>query len=227
MYLKDIVADYLPNIKVNNNYFVIGITGNVCSGKSSFAKYLKKELKKIFVNERIKIISTDDFLQTNKYLLNHNLFEKKGWEETYDHTKIKNFFWNLANKNESTLSGIYDQVLGDIIDHKLEIKDPTILIVEGTMALNAMFNEFIDFSIFLNVNLETNFEWYKKRTLKNMSYKEEYCHIKSEEAVGLIKTIWEETNLKTFYTYILPTQKKANAWIDLNEEHQIEKIKIQ
>ena len=46
MYLKDIVANYLPNIKLNHDFLIIGVTGNVASGKSTFASYLKKELQK-------------------------------------------------------------------------------------------------------------------------------------------------------------------------------------
>ena len=66
MYLKDIVAKYSPNIKVKNNFFTIGITGNIASGKSTFAKRLKNELKLIFTDEKIEVISTNDFLFNNK-----------------------------------------------------------------------------------------------------------------------------------------------------------------
>ena len=102
MYLKDIVANYLPNIKLNHDFLIIGVTGNVASGKSTFASYLKKELQKTFLFDQIETLSTDDFLYTNDYLINHNLFNKKGWLESYDFNKITNFF-NDLNQNEKAV----------------------------------------------------------------------------------------------------------------------------
>lgn len=148
MYLKDIVANYLPNIKLNHDFLIIGVTGNVVSGKSTFASYLKKELQKNFLFDQIETISTDDFIYINDYLIHHNLFNKKGWLESYDFNKITNFFDDLNQNGKVVLYGKYNQQIGDMNQTNYLIKKPTVLILEGTMVLTPLFEEYIDLSIF-------------------------------------------------------------------------------
>ncbi|MEG0731519.1 MAG: hypothetical protein RR470_03935 [Vagococcus sp.] len=221
MYLKDIVANYLPNIKVKNNFLVIGITGNIASGKSTFADYLRQELLKTFPDEKIEIISTDDFLFSNSYLHQHNLFDKKGWEQSYDIKKIDAFFDSLIKKNYGLLKGRYSQKHGDMMENIQIINQPTVLILEGTMALTAMFSRFINYSIYLEVDLLTNYNWFKKRSLENLSSKIEYQHLDEYEAINVIYAVWEKINIKTFYKYIEPNKNKANLCIELDANHQI------
>lgn len=227
MYLKDIVANYLPNIKINHDFLVIGVTGNVASGKSTFASYLKKELQKTFVLDQIETVSTDDFLYPNDYLLAHDLFDKKGWTASYDVNKITHYFSDLCKLNQFILVGKYNQISGDINQTNYLIKKPTILIVEGTMTMTSLFKNYIDLSIFLDVDLETNYKWYKKRSLDNLIHKKEYAHLKTDEAVEIIDSVWEKVNLKTFYHYVEPYRNSAHIKINMNEFHQIEKMSFQ
>lgn len=221
MYLKDIVAKYSPNIKVKNNFFTIGITGNIASGKSTFAQQLKKELKLIFPDEKIEVISTDDFLFNNQYLIKKKLFNEKGWLSSYDQEKIMTFFNDLEISHQASIKGCYSQVTGDIEDECYFIDFPTILIVEGTMTLTELFSSYIDYSIYLEVDLTTNYRWFEKRSLENLKTKKEYTHLTKNRAKPLIKTIWEITNLKTFETYILPHKSCANLCVNLDSNHQI------
>lgn len=147
MYLKDIVANYLPNIKLNHDFLVIGVTGNVASGKSTFASCLKK-LQKNFLFNQIETISTDDFLYANDYLIHHNLFNKKGWLESYDFSKITNFFDELNLNEKAVLNGKYNQQISDMNQTNYLIKKLTVLILERTMVLTTLFEEYIDLSIF-------------------------------------------------------------------------------
>lgn len=227
MYLKDIVANYLPNIKLNHDFLIIGVTGNVASGKSTFASYLKKELQKTFLFDQIETISTDDFLYTNDYLINHNLFNKKGWLESYDFNKITNFFNDLNQNEKAVLNGKYNQQIGDMNQTNYLIKKPTVLILEGTMVLTPLFEEYIDLSIFLEVDLETNYKWFKGRSLENLKYKKEYAHLSVDEASEVIETIWSDVNLKTFFNYIEPYKENATIKISVNEFHEIKKLAFQ
>ncbi|MGX7023259.1 nucleoside/nucleotide kinase family protein [Vagococcus hydrophili] len=224
MYLIDIVANHLPNRKLKNNILMIGITGNVCSGKSTFASYLKKEINRVYPTERVQIISTDDFLYSNEELNEKHLFDKKGWVETYNEEKIAAFFSYLFQNKSVVLRGVYDQVVGDIINKNQQINNPSILIIEGTMALNSLFNSYIDFSLFLNVELNLNFKWYQQRTMKNISSKKEYAQIAPEKKDLLISSIWEEINMRAYYTYILPVKNQADMLVELDRNHEIKKI---
>lgn len=224
MHLNDIVANYLSNIKLKNNFFTIGISGNISSGKSSFAQYIKKELEKIFPSDKIEIISTDDFLFSNDYLQSQEIFHQKGWRNTYNKYEINRFFDQLIQTNKAERRQQYDQLIGDIIETKELIDKPTVLIIEGTMALTDLFLNYIDFSLFLDVDLEVNYNWFEKRSLANLSSKKEYCHLTENEAKKIIYSVWRDVNLKTFYQYILPNKKQANMCVDLDENHEITKI---
>jgi uridine kinase len=56
---------YLSNIIQKNNYKIIGITGISGSGKTTFAKLLKNNLKKYY--KKVLTISLDDFIIYKNY----------------------------------------------------------------------------------------------------------------------------------------------------------------
>lgn len=221
MYLKDIVANYLPNIKMKNKFFVIGITGNIASGKSTFAEFLKQELLTAFPEEKIEIISTDDFLFDNLYLHQHNLFDEKGWEKSYDTNKISLFFKELIDNDKCNMTEYYSQKSGDIMPCNRVVYQPTILIIEGTMTLTPLFSHFIDYSIYLEVDLKVNYNWFEKRSLENLSSKKEYCDLEENEAINIIYSIWQNVNIQTFYKYAFPNKENANLCIELDGNHRI------
>lgn len=223
MIYTDIVSNYIVNRK-SLHVFFIGIGGNIASGKSTFAKQLKKQIQIENPSEVVEIISTDDFLLTNAALQRLDLFDQKGWQESYDTQRIQSFFSELDCYHEACLPTTYSQRLGDIIPYPRRISHPTIVILEGSMVFSDLFAPLLDFSCYLEVDLELNFEWYVSRSLANLATKKEYQHFSTDQALQVITTVWQETNLVAYTHYILPYKQMAHVIIQLDASHQIQEI---
>ncbi len=74
--------DNLIKSKYVAPFMVIGITGSVAVGKSTFAHDLADKLSQ--QNIKTTVISTDDFLMSNDELHERGLFDQKGFPQTYN-----------------------------------------------------------------------------------------------------------------------------------------------
>jgi len=103
---------------LNNNINFITIDGITCSGKTSFAKVLKRELKKSF--PKILVLSKDLFLYPRKKRINitKKLKNTKNTNQNilhYDTNKLKlllNFIVNKSNKKLLVLKNLYNRKSG-------------------------------------------------------------------------------------------------------------------
>ena len=76
------VADRILAHRAGRSPFLIGITGAVAAGKSTFAEQLRDLL--MARGETVEIVSTDGFLMNNAALEAKGLIMRKGFPESYD-----------------------------------------------------------------------------------------------------------------------------------------------
>jgi len=156
--------------------FVIGVTGSVASGKSTFSETIKSLLKKLFKELTIELVTTDGFLYPNSFLEENNLMEKKGFPESYDTESLLNFLSGVKLGESKNSAPVYSHILYDVIpDEKLEIIDPDILIIEGINVLQPIISkdnnmpliisDFLDFSIYIDAEEPSLRTWYTDRFL--------------------------------------------------------------
>lgn len=123
---------------LKDNISFITVDGITCSGKTSFAKILKKELNQYFPN--ILILSKDLFLYPRKKRINitkklKNIGNKNQNFLHYDNKKLKtllNFIVNKSDKKELILKNLYNRKSGKN-DYKFKYKYSTkkLVILEG------------------------------------------------------------------------------------------------
>jgi|TARA_B110000037_G_scaffold222821_1_gene299775 uridine kinase len=123
---------------LNNNINFITIDGITCSGKTSFAKVLKKELDRYFPN--ILILSKDLFLYPRKKRINitkklKNIKSKNQNFLHYDDKKLKtllNFIVNKSTKKELILKNLYNRKSGkNDYEFKYKYSMKKLIILEG------------------------------------------------------------------------------------------------
>jgi len=123
---------------LNNNINFITIDGITCSGKTSFAKVLKKELDRYFPN--ILILSKDLFLYPRKKRINitkklKNIKSKNQNFLHYDDKKLKtllNFIVNKSTKKELILKNLYNRKSGkNDYEFKYKYSIKRLIILEG------------------------------------------------------------------------------------------------
>lgn len=152
--------------------FIIGITGSVSVGKSTFSRILLQVLKLYLKDLNITLMNTDGFIYPLQYLKDHNLLSRKGFPESYDTPKLLKFL-NHVRSGKVAHAPIYDHITYDILpDRELEVDSPDILIVEGLNILQSkgkrytadndqsqdnihmLVSDFIDFSIYIDAKLD-------------------------------------------------------------------------
>ena len=129
----------------------------------------------------------------------------------------------------------------DILREKQEIVNPDILILEGLNILqidhsktaNQIYvSDFLDFSIFIDSNVEYIKQWFIERFFMLMdtafkdknSYFQKYSRFTHEEALETASNIWDSINGKNYEENIVKTRYRAELIIEKGRDHSIEKI---
>lgn len=216
--------------------FLIGVSGAVSVGKSTFAKKLADSLHQIYPNQRVEIVSTDDFLHSNSYLQEHDLMEQKGFPVSFDNEALWDFLVNAASFNESQDIPIYDHQTYDILDHKRRVRSASFIIVEGINVLQANpvngrnFSEMLDLTIFLEASEDDILAWFIKRLNKLLdaaepgSFYEKFAELDRSEAEKIGRETYAKINQPNFEKYIAPTRENAKLIVQFDHDHEIEHI---
>ena len=219
--------------------YIIGISGSVAAGKTTFAKELKRHLEK--ENKKVEIVSTDNFLMSNAELEAKGLMDQKGFPVSINWGALITFLKKVKLGDESIPYRLYSHELSDLIPNQLGIlKQIDILIIEGINILELPIgngeipSDYLDYSIYLDSD-ESNLEnWYMERyhhmlninsdNPDNFFYK--WAHVDRKIADEFAKKVWIDVNIKNLHEYIAPTKVRANMIVTKNLDHTISAIDL-
>ena len=124
------VARRLRALKPAAGPFVVGVTGSVASGKSTFAEALRGEVSAWPEKPMVELVCTDGFLLPNARLDAAGLTNRKGFPETYDVEALRGAL--TAIRSGPAEFPTYSHVTYDV-DPALtrRLAPPQVLIVEG------------------------------------------------------------------------------------------------
>ncbi|MSX95521.1 MAG: type I pantothenate kinase, partial [Actinobacteria bacterium] len=112
---------------------VVGVTGGVAVGKSTFSKALATLLSEDTGLE-VAAITSDGFLYPNAVLAERGLTDRKGFPESYDVAAIATFLADVRAGKPASVP-VYDHHIYDIIDGHMKVAALDVLIFEGVNAL--------------------------------------------------------------------------------------------
>ncbi len=110
--------------------FIVGITGAVAVGKSTFAAELAAAIASWPGAPAVQVVATDGFLFPNAMLEGRGLLNRKGFPETYDGETFRSVL--AAIRRGAAEIPVYSHALYDV-DPALarRLDRPDVLIVEG------------------------------------------------------------------------------------------------
>ncbi|MGV0168288.1 hypothetical protein ACRYI5_06745 [Furfurilactobacillus sp. WILCCON 0119] len=198
---------------------IIGITGNIASGKTTCAAEMSRVLTELLPKQRLCKISTDDFLMTNKTLREQGLFARKGFPETYDVDRITAFKRAVSHRQNLSLP-VYDHQQDDLNkSRRLLINCPDIIILEGLMVLQPVFREICDETIFLETTAAANFQWYLDRCVA-LGLPAVY-QLEMDAFTALATKTWHDVNVKNFEENVEPLRQFASINVQLAADHRM------
>ena len=208
--------------------FFVGITGGVAVGKSTLTEQIKNKLQELKINLKINTIPLDNFIYGNKLLIQYQLFNRKGFPESFDMASLKNFFLDLNSEQfKNTYLPFYSQNIKDIHPEKnFYVEKSDIYLIEG---INIFFSyednfskfkvkDYLDFCIYLDADLHNVKNWYVNRyrqARKSSSLKNDQN----------INNLWDG-NVQLLKQYLEPFIHQADCIIKKSSNHALESIII-
>ena len=225
--------------------YIIGINGSVSSGKSYLADELYHILKCFNPKLNVGMISTDNFLYSNKILQHKKIFDKKGFTESYNWRLLFKTLKNIK-KNKAVSFPYYSQNLSDIQSAKNHLPaNLNILIIEGINLLKPTCNnlsenlckrlllsDYIDYSIYLDTpekNLKNLFykRLVKKKTLwKRKKIKKNLTRKNKKEFKKFSNDIWDKYNSPNLKKNINPFRYRSDLIIHKNKNYSIDFVEF-
>ncbi len=220
--------------------FIVGITGPVSVGKSTMTELLAALFRQYFGDLKVQTLSVDGFLYSNKELKKKNIFERKGFPESYNYSEIVNFLKNVKAGADNVFYPLYSHETSDVIPNKQGvITKPDILFIEGINLLQKsakekeLISDYLDLSIYIDADESQIEDWYLARFHNLMDLNKNdptnffysWAHKPLSVADDFARKVWRKTNLPNNKFYIQPTQKRADIVLHKVNDHIVDKVK--
>ena len=206
---------------------IVGVTGAVAAGKSTFAGQLQAALADTPDTAGVEVVCTDGFLLPNAALEARGLSMRKGFPESYDLEAMQQALAAIR-AGPTTFPG-YSHVTYDI-DPALarQIEPPGALIVEG-LALHDPAAAGLDALIYLDAEVAHLEAWFCERFIGLWREAESdpasfYARFRSLDEVGartLAQQVWRGVNLPNLRDHIVNARGVADIVVRKGPAHEI------
>lgn len=224
------IAARISRSRSPDQALVVGITGAVAAGKSTFAGQLRAALEGDGLG--VELVCTDGFLMPNARLTELGLMDQKGFPPSYD-TEALHAALSAVRRGPATFPA-YSHTLYDI-DPALArtLERPDVLIVEGLnlhhRATAPGSPDPLDLLIYIDAEEALLEAWFLARFMGLWEAAEDdptsfYARFRSlgrDGTLGLARQVWEAINLKNLREHIVLARDHADLVVRKGEGHAV------
>lgn len=224
----DAVGTLLCDWRPSAGPFLIGVTGSVAAGKSTFALQLAEALAGWVDRPVPEVVSTDGFLLPNAKLETQGLSLRKGYPETYDMAALRAALKDVRT-GDAAFPG-YSHMTYDV-DPSLErrLRRPDVLIVEGLALHEGAGALGLDVLIYLDADVADLEAWFVDRFMQfwtaaefdPASFYVRFRHLSEAEARGVAQAVWRAVNLPNLERHIAFGRSRADIVVRKQSDHSI------
>ena len=225
------IVDLLASLRPGAGPFIVGVTGSVAAGKSTFAQSLADQLAES--GAQVEIACTDGFLHPTAVLEARGILGQKGAPHTYDHAALRMAL--SAIRNGPAQFPAYSHVIYDI-DPALArtIAAPDVLVIEGLTLRHPDTGppDLLDAMIYLDADEADLERWYVSRFLElwaaaehdPTSFYARFRHMSREQTDSLARMVWRDVNLKNLHDHIIHARARADFVVAKSGDHSIASV---
>jgi type I pantothenate kinase len=206
--------------------YIVGVTGAVAAGKSTFAGQLATALAEL--GAAAEVACTDGFLMDNATLQAKEILNRKGFPESYDMVAMRAAL-AAVRSGAADFPG-YSHAIYDI-DPALtrRIAPADVLIVEGLALHGGATAVGLDVLIYLDAE-EAHLEaWFTERLIglwraaehDPTSFYAQFRHFTEPEARAFAARVWRAINLPNLREYIVAGRDVAEIVVRKGDDHAI------
>jgi type I pantothenate kinase len=221
------IAAWLTERAIPGVPFVVGVTGSVAVGKTSFCAELAQRLRHV---RRVETISTDGFLHSNETLAAQGLSRRKGFPESYNAALLSGLLQRVR-WGPVEVPG-YSHAVYDV-DPSLArtIDRPDILLVEGlglTAGVGgAGVSRLLDALIYIDASEEDLENWFLERFMRlwreaehdASSFYARFRSMAEPQALSFAAQVWAEINLPNLRDHIVGARELADIVLRKEADH--------
>ncbi len=222
------IADLLAARRGERAPYIVGVTGAVAVGKSTFAGELAAAMSAWPPPAAVEVIATDGFLHPNAVLEGRGLLNRKGFPETYDGERFRSAL--AAIRQGAAEIPVYSHTLYDI-DPTLarRLDPPGVLVVEGLGLHEGAAALGLDALIYLDAD-EAHIEaWFEERFIglwraaetDPASFYARFRHLGEAETRALAGQVWRGINLPNLREHIVRGRDMADIVVRKSADHAI------
>jgi type I pantothenate kinase len=220
------VTDRLRALRGERAPFIVGVTGAVAAGKSTFAGELAAAL--VADAAVVEVAGTDGFLLDNATLQARGILNRKGFPESYDTDGLRAALAAIR-RGPAAFPG-YSHVRYDI-DPALtrRLDRPGVLIVEGLGLHEGAEALGLDALIYLDADEADLETWFADRFLglwraaehDPASFYARFRHMSEAQTRDFAGVVWRQINLPNLLQHIAKGREVADLVVRKGADHRI------
>ena len=215
--------------------FVVGITGGVAAGKTTFAEMLREKLAAWAEEPKVEIISTDGFLFPNNVLAERNLSTRKGFPESYDVEALRRVISGLKRKADVKVP-LYSHVSYDVDPSASQnVSGADIAMLDGLhlgrLRTDSDGSRLIDQLIYLDATEDDIESWFRNRLFPLMvegrtnpnSFYYGFRALDDAAAHEFVSRVWAGINLPNLRDHIVHDRDVADIVVHKTRDHSVDR----
>jgi type I pantothenate kinase len=225
------IAELLRTRRAGPTTCIVGVTGAVAVGKSTFAGELAAAVAAWPESPAVEIVATDGFLFPNLVLEARGLLNRKGFPETYDRAALRAVL--TAIRQGPALVPTYSHLRYDV-DPALarRLERPDVLIVEGLGLHEGAAALGLDALIYLDAEEAHIGAWFEQRFLDlwraaesdPTSFYARFRHMNEAQTRALAGQVWRGINLPNLLEHIAHGRDVADIVVRKGADHAIQSV---